>query len=237
MSKVTVVFHGSLKKHGKFEVFADTAREALQLIVAQLPDVKASFVDRFFEMRVASKKISKQALPFYATKHLKDGDRIDLYPKLEGAKGALSFIAGAALITFALSNPFGWAALAVGSTTVGAVAFGVGVAFMVSGAAGLLVKQPKMTTGSTQENARNYGFNNLANSTTQGASIPLCYGKITIGAQVISQGISSVRLNEAPKQGEINQVKKQQALIKARDVDGNQYNTPNNNKTYVISEG
>ena len=132
--------------------------------------------------------------------------------------------------------PIGWAALAIGTTTLGTVAFGMGVALVLGGVANLLVKQPKMTTGGTQEDGKNYGFNNLANVTQQGASIPLCYGEITIGAQVISQGVSSERLNKAPEAGEVEYKWYERPIFRAFDPKGNKYNTPKNDKTYNLVE-
>lgn len=237
MASVTLRFYGSLREYGsRFDVHADTAREALHIIISQIDEIKSRFIDKHFQLRVAKRDVYQGELDYYAVKELKDGDVIHVVPRVTGATGAMNFIAGAALIAFSLSNPFGWAALAIGATTLGTVAFGMGVALVLGGVANLLVKQPKMTTGGTQEDGKNYGFNNLANVTQQGASIPLCYGKITIGAQVISQGVSSERLNKAPGSGEVDYRLSKVALIKAKDPKGTTYNTPENDKTYNLVE-
>lgn len=237
MAKVTLRFYGSLAEHGeRFDVFASTAREALYTVVSQLDGVKEKIVNNFYRLRVAKHDVTERDLQSVISSELKDGDVIHVVPKAVGGGGALNFIAGAALIAFSFTNPLGWAALAVGSTTVGTIAFGVGVSLILGGVANLLVKQPKMTTGAGEETAKNYGFNNLANNTVQGSAIPICYGNITIGAGVISQGIRSERLNSVPTSGEVNAQRKTIALVKARDKQGTQYNTEQNDKTYILVE-
>lgn len=240
MARVTLRFYGALAKYGKrFDVYANTAQEALHIVVSQLSDIKAQFVDRYFQLRVARNDVSEKDLEYYAMRELFDGDVIHVVPRGQGAGGAFNFIAGAALIAFSFTNPLGWAALAVGATTVGTIAFGVGVALMLTGVAGLLVKQPKITTGGTEEDGKNYSFNSLANVTRQGSAIPLCYGKITIGAQVISQGVSSERLNKAPEfvdDGNMSFISRVVRKIVAKDPSGKPYNTPDNDKTYDLIE-
>lgn len=238
MASVTLRFYGSLREYGsRFDVHADTAREALHIIVSQIEGIKSQFINKYFQLRVAKKDVYEKELDYYAVKELQDGDVIHVVPRVEGAGGgAFGFIAGAALIAFSLTNPAGWAMLAVASTTLGSVAFSMGVALIIGGVAGMLVKQPKMTTGGTQKDAENYSFNNLSNVTRQGTSIPLCYGKITIGSQVISQGVSSMRLNAVEKTGEIQYKKQGQSLLKAKDLKGNLYNTPDNDLTYRLIE-
>lgn len=237
MAKVTLKFYGSLTKYGdRFDVYADSAREALHIVISQLDGLKERFVNDFFRLRVAKQDVAISDLQKKMTSDLKDGDVVHVVPRALGGSGALNFIAGAALIAFSFTNPLGWAALAVGSTTVGTIAFGVGVSLILGGVANLLVKQPKMTTGASDETAKNYGFNNLANNTVQGSAIPVCYGNITIGASVISQGIRSERLGEKPKSGAIDYRRRSISLLKAEDREGNQYNTEENDKTYVLIE-
>lgn len=238
MASVTLRFYGSLREYGsRFDVHADTAREALHLIISQIEGIKSRFIDKHFQLRVAKSDVNQSELEYYALKELRDGDVIHVVPRVLGAGGnAFGVIAGAALIAFSLTNPAGWAMLAVASTTLGSVAFSMGVALIIGGVAGMLTRQPKMTTGGTQEDGKNYSFNNLANVTQQGTSIPLCYGEITIGAQVISQGISSERLNKAPEAGEVKYKSGFMSLINAFDPKGNKYNTPENDKTYNLVE-
>lgn len=117
------------------------------------------------------------------------GEAIRIAPMLAGAKGGGLFqtLLGAAIIAFAVWNPF--------SLMTAKVAFAVG-AFGASMALGgvaqmLAPKQMGLSTKDNPENTPSYNFNGPVNTTAQGNCVPLLYGEMIAGSAVASAGIYS----------------------------------------------
>jgi len=74
---------------------------------------------------------------------------------------------------------------------------GLGLSMILSGISEVLFAPPKLKnqTGKQKlENTPSYVFNGVVNTTAQGNAVPLCYGKLRIGSQVISAGMSDKQL-------------------------------------------
>lgn len=103
---------------------------------------------------------------------------IDIIPCLEGASDILNVILGAILIlvgafTFGVTSPYGFALIAVG----------LGLA--ISGIVGLLSKPP---TFEDKQSKRSYLFDGPSQTTGEGGPVPVGYGRLLIGSQVVSAG-------------------------------------------------
>lgn len=65
-----------------------------------------------------------------------------------------------------------------------------GVSLILSGVGGLLFRPPKQTSTEEPENEPSYAFDGPVNTTTQGNPVPICYGRLRVGGQVVSAGLS-----------------------------------------------
>ncbi len=123
-----------------------------------------------------------------------DLQTLDIMPVLQGsAKGGVwQTIIGAALLVFAwyAAPAFlgaGGLGLSAGTAayTTGFIA-NVGFALAVGGIAQLVSPSPKVSAGRSETSAV---FNGPTNSVTQGNPVPLGYGRMMVGSQVISFGV------------------------------------------------
>jgi predicted phage tail protein len=121
-------------------------------------------------------------------------------PVVAGASGIGKVIAGAVLIAFApqLAGVFG--AVAGTSTTAAVAGFAgitastfssIGVSLIVGGVSQMLFSpQTQSISAEREENKPSFIFNGAVNTTRQGNCVPICYGRMIVGSQVISAGLS-----------------------------------------------
>ena len=127
--------------------------------------------------------------------HMKQGasTTFELVPVINGAKSSLGQILfGAALMAFAW-----WAMPAMGFAAVGTVGamstsvFGIGMSLALGGVAQLLAPKVKAESKEAVENKPSYIFNGAVNTVAQGNPVPILYGRMRVGSQVVSAGITS----------------------------------------------
>jgi predicted phage tail protein len=112
--------------------------------------------------------------------------------------GALLTGAGYAMTTAtvggALAGILGVTAATVAK--VGGVLMGMGVSTMLGGLTQLLfpVQTPKLTTTERPEDRPSYAFNGPVNTVAEGNAVPVGYGELIVGSQVISFGIHTEQL-------------------------------------------
>jgi predicted phage tail protein len=125
--------------------------------------------------------------------HAPAGSLIRLVPVTAGAKSELGqIIIGAALIYFA--PVFGTTAL-IGNLTGAAIVTSLGFAMVLGGVSQLLAGNPASDAPSERpENLPSYAFNGAVNTTAQGNPVPVLYGRLRVGSQVISTGLSTAAL-------------------------------------------
>ncbi len=116
----------------------------------------------------------------------------ELVPVINGAKSSLGqILLGVTLIAASLFMPvtlFGSASLA---TNVGNALFGIGVSLVLGGVAQLLAPKVKAENKEAVENKPSYMMNGAVNTIAQGNPAPLSYGRMRVGSQVVSAGITS----------------------------------------------
>lgn len=126
---------------------------------------------------------------------------IKIVPVITGAGGskAMSFIGivvGIILIVF--SGPIGGAiggAFNAGTAATAAITSAVsslGWSLAITGVSQLLFAPPKAKTADSKESPENmpsYAFNGPVNTLQQGNPVPVLYGKLRVGSQVISGGL------------------------------------------------
>ena len=123
----------------------------------------------------------------------KDLKSIDIIPIIEGANGnilsIITIVVGVILIAWG-----GWALIAHGATMSAAAAGWAtaavigGLGLLAAGITNLLTSPPKFEDFREIENggARSYLFNGPQNTTREGGPVPLLYGELIVGSQVIS---------------------------------------------------
>jgi predicted phage tail protein len=190
---ITVLLYGELGKlYGKRHVYAiNSVAEALQALNANFKgftnSIKAS---GHYRVIVDKKHISEDQLTRKVVESIK------IVPVIQGSsKGIGQIIVGIALIW--ASGGFaaaGYGGLAAGSTGWAAVAWkavgAIGSALVMGGVTQMLTKTPKQAAGADRpDNKPSYSFDGPVNTTAQGNPVPLAYGKILAGSQVISAGL------------------------------------------------
>lgn len=115
-----------------------------------------------------------------------EADVIRIIPVLAGSKSPwVRVLVGAALVAVAI----------VGSTFLGPLAMPIGAlgaSMIFGGVSQLLAKPPKLPDGYKEaERRESYLFNGPVNTSVQGASVTLVYGRSIVGSKVISAGIES----------------------------------------------
>lgn len=192
-----IKLYGSLAKFiGKrvFEADVASAAEAVRFLVANFPAVEKHMADQHYRVSIGTYDLTLDEL------HDPVGrQEIKIVPVIAGAGGSTgSILAGLAII--ALS--FGIGAIASAGVTLGGLAgigtvgtafVGVGASLVLGGIAQLLSPVPTATVGvNGQDDPRtNYNFSGIQQTSRQGVSVPLIYGKTLTGSVVISAGIDT----------------------------------------------
>lgn len=132
----------------------------------------------------------------------KEPKEIHLVPLIAGAG------VGAAILTAILTSSM------VGMTSAAAAAFlATGMGMAISGMIGAVVmgvvsmgiqmllapkaENPAPVSASTKAMQDSYAFSNKVNATTQGSPVPLGYGRLKVGAQVIQTSVKSYPQNQS----------------------------------------
>ena len=191
---ITVKVYGSLKRimgNKKIHNFTN-CHNIRQLITAIEVNYKGfakylsdNAANPFFILVNKKTSISKENI---LMQNFKDGDEVKIVPVTVGSGDSwgsvLSIIVGI-IIIWATYGVAGW-------ETVG---MGMGMSMIMSGVSQLLFK-PQVQNPSTYEptdpkTAMSYAFSGPLNVTAQGNPVPLGYGRLRIGSQVVGAGIFS----------------------------------------------
>ena len=136
---------------------------------------------------VGKNNIVKEELKSHSNRSLP----IKIVPIVSGSKagGVLQIVVGAALVVA------GVASLVISGATFGTTApissalIMMGASMMLGGVVQLLTKSS--TGDTTADTSTNYNFSGAVNTSAQGVSVSLLYGRMTVGSTVVSAGIYS----------------------------------------------
>lgn len=123
---------------------------------------------------------------------------IQIVPVVDGAGGDIgSAILGGILVVSALGfGPLG--GLFVGEfaalSSIAAVTAGVGAVLVAKGVAGMSFKPPETPAVKESQTERSYLFNGAVNTVQQGQPIPIGYGRLRVGSQVVSVSVSNAQV-------------------------------------------
>lgn len=183
----TIILYGDLRKQfGKeFRLNVKTAGEAIRALcklVAGFEDYLVKNSSPGYHIKLGKQYLSNDEL--YEPSGSKDVLRIS--PYIAGSGGALKVIVGIALVAVALSNPAGLTL--AGFTLSQSAMLSFGVSLVLGGISEILFSPPKPPSSQSRErDARpSYAFDGPENTVEQGNPVPICYGELMVGSQVIS---------------------------------------------------
>lgn len=194
----TIILHGRLgEKFGRVHRFVcPSVGGAVRALCMMVPGFEAELMSSQ-DAGVAYVCLAGRKRVPVELVHAPIGDDIvRIVPVLRGAGGrggVLSAVLGVVLIAAAFVT--GGASLSasglVFSGLAGQMAFGLGVAFAVSGISQMLVPMDTTPTAETVENGASYHLDGVKQTVAQGAAVPLLYGEMMIGSAQISAGLYS----------------------------------------------
>lgn len=168
----------------EIELDIHSAAEAIRAIATNFPDF-LSYLHESHEQGVGYRLVVKTAdLDEEELEHPIGFRTLVIVPAVYGSGGAFKIIAGVALI--ALAGPLGGAGI-LGLTASNYTL--IDAALILSGVSQLLSPTPK-----DDKRKQSFAFNGPVNTTEQGRPVPICYGRLIVGSQVISAGISLDRI-------------------------------------------
>lgn len=183
------MLYGDLgRQFGKVHRYAaKSAAECVRAMCATLPGFREAFAPNYYRVLRAGKELLDLD---GARSPQSEKESIRIIPVVTGAKsgGFFGAILGIALIIFApyLAPAFG-AAFATAAASVG-------WSLLIGGVSQLLFAPDKPQKVGSYEAANNrpsYAFSGAVNTIAQGNPVPICYGRLIVGSQVISAGLTA----------------------------------------------
>lgn len=184
MELTTVKLNGAIgKRFGRvWKVCAESVTEALQIIEANKPGVNAW-------MRSNASKFDRYHIKITRA----DGNQVELsddsYRMVQGEMKEIVItpvLSGAGAVGRILVG----AVLMVSAFWLGPLAFSAGASLALGGIVELLSPTPKLGSGNQRSDNTSYYFDGPVNTSQQGVPVPLIYGRILAGSQVISAKIT-----------------------------------------------
>lgn len=199
----TIKLYGHLgAKFGKVHRFdVRTPAEAVKALSANFPEFKKYLIDNSepgYKVLVGRENRSEPELLHVPA----EGVTISIVPVVQGAGGNNigTIILGVILMVVAWWNPYNWALLGAGGLAGGAgtlaatVTFKVGAALVLAGVSAMLFTPPKADSQDREERRLSTNFNGAINLSAQGNPVPLAYGKVMAGSQVVAAGIKTTKV-------------------------------------------
>lgn len=119
---------------------------------------------------------------------------IRIVPVISGAgSGFGKIVLGAALIASSFFLPTEPLIGAIASTSLSSISFSIGTSMLLGGISQALTKAPNTSSESVEkpENKPSYAFDGAVNTAAQGNPVPVCYGMLIVGSQVVSAGLTT----------------------------------------------
>jgi predicted phage tail protein len=195
---IAVTLYGFLaEKYGKHHnIAAKSPAEVIRAFCANYKDFKESIIQdgqaAYKILAGGENRSNPEALHVGTSRHLK------IIPTIAGKGGFGKILLGAALIvaSFYLPGTTYFSASSSFSINASAIASGIGTALVLGGVSQLLFAPPKAPSnqGERAENKPSYSFSGAVNVTGEGNPVPLAYGRLRVGSQVISTGLSVAQL-------------------------------------------
>lgn len=192
----TIYLHGALKEQfgESFKLAVNTPIEALRALAYQLPDFRKEFEK--YDFRVVKGELQRGWHLDEETVSMQiANDDVHFIPHIAGAggkKGLGKIITGIVLIGLAFTGVGAALGGIIGMTKVQLAI--VGGLMVLGGMAQMKAKTPQFSMSSMEPADRrpSFVFTGAANVTEQGNAIPLVYGRLRVGSQVVAQGMDTI---------------------------------------------
>ncbi|MQR02469.1 tail assembly protein [Glaciimonas soli] len=176
------------KKFGRFfELDVSSPAEAIRALRANFPDFEAYMLahsEPGYRVFVGKESVDEAGLNLISSK-----STIKIVPVVRGAgRGGIGQILIGTLIVVAAFYT-GGASMAAFSGFSG-MAMSFGASLLIGGVAQMLTKSPSVGQLNSVNNRPSYAFNGPVNTVAQGNPVPILYGRLIVGSQVISAGMS-----------------------------------------------
>lgn len=180
----TIRLNGALGKNfgRNWNLAVESVADALQLIEANKPGVNAWMrrnarkYDRY-HVKVERHDGTSVEVEEREIGMVSEGIRsITITPVIAGAAAGLRIVIGVALM--------------ISSYWLGPYAFAMGASLALGGIVELLSPTPKVSSGNQRSDNTSYYFDGPVNTVDQGVPVPLVYGRILAGSQVISAKVT-----------------------------------------------
>ncbi|MDC9588347.1 tail assembly protein [Xenorhabdus sp. XENO-10] len=186
---------GHLRRFGRrYELEVRDAAEAVRCLCYQLKGFQQALSDGHIRVRIAGRDMTENSIPVGMNHPLHDGDTVTIVPVVGGAGGNGVGMAILGVVAVAAAFYTGGASMAAWAGMSGAAATGLaiaGIALIGAGLASMLTKMPQAPEmGSSKADGNQY-FNSLENRIGQGYPVPIAYGEMVVGSNVISQGLET----------------------------------------------
>lgn len=196
LRKVKLVGHIGKRFGSEYEFDVNTPAEAVRALCSQVKGFKEYLQEgegkeQLFKIVVGETELEDLQ---NSMKSSCTGD-ISIVPVTDAAgSDFLKIVAGATLLYFS-GGSFGYELIMMtGSSSVLGLATMVGAGLILSGISGILMKPPTQRNTVEVEKNASYLFNGAVNTTQQGNPIPIGYGRLKIGSQVISTEIKNAQV-------------------------------------------
>jgi predicted phage tail protein len=186
---MTIMLYGFLgKQFGKVHRYAvSSPAEAVRALCATLPGFKQAVIDggSYKVLKAGRESVGEEELHYPSSQK----ETLRIVPVVSGAKNGIGqIILGIVLVAVAIINPAfigGYAGL------IG----GLGASLIMGGISQLLYKPTATQSVEKEANKASATFDGAINTVAQGNPVPICYGKLLVGSQVISTGLSVEQLS------------------------------------------
>lgn len=178
---LTVVFYGSLRSQfgERWTLHVRSPKEALYALMTQLPGLRAYFqknAARSFLVRGDHQDYDEHDIDYPQST-----GTLQVVPLVQGAGAFGKILAGIALVAIGFFLPVASAAV-----------MSLGASLALAGLAQLL--SPRPAAAATPERADSepsLAFDGAVNTMGQGGPVPLGYGRMRVGSQIVSVGFST----------------------------------------------
>ena len=200
--KVVKVYGALRRRLGqcRFEFDVNTPAQAIKALCVNFPGLDKWLIDSEqdgvgYRVTVSKEKVTEEnvaplLLPF------SDKEVFSITPVIAGAgRGSGSIFLGLGLVAFSLLLP------GVGAAIGGALMTKIGLAggaLILGGIAQAISPQPKPSSlddGPDAARLESFSFSNVVNTARQGLPVPIAYGRVFVGSQVISSGLDTDAVN------------------------------------------
>lgn len=181
------LYGGLAKTFGKSYRFdVRTPAEAIRALQANFPSFKSKleeFGANGYHIVCDRKDRDVDGLKWPVERELK------IVPAVAGASAGVRIVIGAMLIVA------GILASSSGSPNLGIFLISTGVSMVAGGVAEIMFPMPKPEGYEPIENRPSFAFDGPLNTVAQGNPVPICYGRMIVGSQVVS---ASMEAGEIP---------------------------------------